>query len=66
MIVLVFAVLTIAPLISEFLLHYTPVNGNSPKKSGHLFTFLYLILMFVVSHVNLIHIYVSIYPKNDY
>ena len=65
-IALVFAILTIAPLISESLLGNAPVNGNSPKVSGYLSLFLYLVLMFVVSHVNLQHIYVSIYPKNDY
>ena len=62
---LVFAVLTVAPLISESLLGNNPVNGNSPKVSGYLSLFLYLALMFVVSHVNLLHIYVSTYPKND-
>ena len=62
---LVFAVLTVAPLISESLLGNNPVNGNSPKVSGYLSFFLYLALMFVVSHVNLLHIYVSTYPKND-
>ena len=65
-IVLVFAILAIAPLISESLLANTPVNGNSPKVSGYLFVFLYLVLMFVVSHVNLLHIHVCTYPKNDY
>ena len=63
---LVFAILAIAPLISESLLGNTPVNGNSPKVSGYLFVFLYLVLMFVVSHVNLLHIHVSTCPKNDY
>ena len=65
-IALVLAILTIAPLISEFLLGNAPVNDNSPKVSGYLSLFLYLVLMFVVSHVNLQHIYVSTYPKNDY
>ena len=64
-IALVFAILTIAPLISESLLGNTPVNGNSPKVSGYLSLFLYLVLMFVVSHVNLLHIYASNYAKND-
>ena len=49
-ITLVFAIHTIAPLISESLLGNTPVNGN---------LFLYLVLTFVVSHVNLLHIHVS-------
>ena len=65
-ITLVFSIHTIASLISESLLGNTPVNGNSPKVSGYLFVFLYLVLMFVVSHVNLLHIHVSTYPKNDY
>ena len=65
-IALVFAILVIAPLISESLLGNTPVNGNSPKVSGYLFVFLFLVLMFVVFHVNLLHIHVSTYPKNDY
>ena len=65
-IALVFAILTIAPIISESLLGNAPVNDNSPKVSGYLSLFLYLVLMFVLSHVNLQHIYVSIYPKNDY
>ena len=64
-IALVFAILTIAPLVSESLLGIIPVNGNSPKVSGT-FPSLYLVLMFVVSHVNLLHIYVSTYSKNDY
>ena len=64
-IVMAFAVLTAASLISESLLGNTPINDTSPKVFGHLFTFLYLILMFVVSHVNLPHIHVSTYPKND-
>ena len=51
-IALVFAILIIAPLIPEYLLDNTPVNGNSPKVSGNLSLFLYLVLMFVVSHVN--------------
>ena len=62
---LVFAILTIAPLISESLGN-TPVNGSSPKVFGNLSFFLYLALMFAVSHLNLLHIYVSTYPKNDY
>ena len=65
-IVLVFAILTIAPLILESLQVNTPVNGDSPKLSGHLFTFTYLILMFVVSHINLTYIHVSTYPKKWY
>ena len=60
----VFVILNIAPLTSESLLGNTPVNGNSPKASVSLF--LYLVLMIVVSHVNLLHIHVSTYPKNDY
>ena len=63
---LVFAIHTIAPLISESLLGNTPVNGNSPKISGYLSLFLSLVLMLVVSHVNLLHIHVFTYPKNDY
>ena len=62
---LVFAILTIALLILESLLGNTPVNGNSPKVSGYLSLFLYLILLFVVSHVNLLHIYVSILWHTD-
>ena len=58
--------LTIATLISDSLLGNTPVNDNSPKVSGYLSLFLYLVLMFVVSHVTLLHIHVSTYPKNDY
>ena len=65
-IALVFAILVIAPLISESLLGNTPVNGNSPKVSGYLFVFLFLVLMFVVFHVNLLQIQISTYPKNDY
>ena len=65
-IALVTAILTIAPLISESLLGNSPVNGNSPKVSGYLSLFLDLVLMFVVSHINLLHIGVSTYPKNDY
>ena len=60
---LVFAVHTIARLISEFLLGNTPVNGNSPKASGYLYLFLYLVLIFVVSHVYVLHIHVSTIPK---
>ena len=56
----------IAPLISESLIGNNPVSDNSPKLSGYLFVFLYLVLMFVVTHVNLLHIYISTYPKNDY
>ena len=63
-IALVFAILTIAPLVSESLLGNAPVNGNSPKVSGYLSLFLYSVLMFVVSYVKLLHIYAS-YPKND-
>ena len=59
-IALVFAILTIVPFILESLLGNTPVNGNSPKLSGYLSLFLYLVLEFFVSHVNLQHIYVSI------
>ena len=65
-ITLVFAIHTIASLILESLLGNTSVNGNSPKVSGYLSLFLYFVLMFVVSHVNLLHIHVSTYPKNDY
>ena len=63
-IALIFAILTIAPLILEFLL--TPVNGNSPKVSGYLTHFSCLVLMFVVSHVSVLYVYVSTYPKTDY
>ena len=63
---LVFAILTIAPLISESLEGNKPVNGNTPKVFGYLSLFLSLVLMFVMSHVNLLHIYVSTYPKNDH
>ena len=57
----------IAAFISESLLGNTPVNVNSPKVAGYLFVFyLYLVLMFAVSHVNLLHIRISTYPKNDY
>ena len=63
---MVFAILSIAPLISESLLGDTHVNGNSPKVSGYLSLFLYLVLIFVVSQVNLLHNYASTYPKNDY
>ena len=66
MLALVFAILTIPPLISESLLGNTPVNGNSIKVSGYLSLFLYSFLMFFVSHVILLHIYASAYPKNDY
>ena len=55
-ITLVFAILIIAPVTSESLLGNTSVNGNSPKVSGYLSLFLDLVLMFVVSHVNLLHI----------
>ena len=65
-ITLVFAIHTIAPLISESLLGNTLVNGNSPKVSGYLSLFLHLVLIFVVSHVNLPHIHVFTYAKNDY
>ena len=65
-IALTFAIRAIASLISESLLGNTPVNGNSPKVSGYLSLFLYLVLIFVVSHVNLLHIHVSTYPQNDY
>ena len=63
---MVFAILTIAPLILESLLGNAPVNGSSPKVSGYLSLFLYLVLMFVVSRVNLLHSYVFTYPENDY
>ena len=53
-IALVFAILTISAVILESLL--TPVNGSSPKVSGYLSHFSYLVLMFVVSHVTLLHI----------
>ena len=59
-------VLVFAPFISESLLGNTPVNGNYLKVSRHLLTFLSLILMLVVSHLNLLHIHVSTYLKNDY
>ena len=65
-ITLVFAIHTIAPLISESLLDNTPVNGSSLKVSEYFSLYLYLVLIFVVSHVNLLHIHVSTYPKNDY
>ena len=65
-IALVFAIFTIAPLILESLLGNAPVNSNSPKVSGYLSLFLYLVLMFVVCHVSLLHIHVSTYLKNDY
>ena len=65
-IALVFAILAIATLISESLSGNTPVNGNSPKMCGYLFVFLYIVLMFVVFHENLLRIHVSTYPKNDY
>ena len=55
-IALVFAILTIAPLLSESLLGNTPASGNSPKVSGYLSLFSYFVLMFVVSHVNLLHV----------
>ena len=63
---LVFVIHTTAPLISESLLGNTPVNGHSPKASGYLSLFLYLVLIFVVSHANVLHIHVSAYPKNDF
>ena len=53
--VLVFAILIIISLISESLIKIgnTPYNCNSGKVSRHLFNlFFYIILMFVVSHVN--------------
>ena len=65
-ITLAFAFHIIAPLILESLLGNTPVNGNSPNVSGYFSLFLYLVLMFVVSHVNLLHIHVSTYPQNGY
>ena len=52
--------------IPQSLLDKNPVNGNSPKVSGYLFVFLYLVLMLVVADVNLVHTHISIYPKNDY
>ena len=61
-IALAFAINTIASLISESLLVNTPVNGNSPKVSEYFYLLQYLVLMFVVSHVNLLHIFVFI-PK---
>ena len=61
---LAFAVHTIAHLISESLLGNTPVNGNSPKVYGYFSLFLCLVLIFVVSHVSVLHIHVSTYPKN--
>ena len=63
---LIFANPTIVPLILESVPCNTPVNGNSQNVSGHLFTFLYLTLMIVMSQVNLLHIHVSTYRKNDY
>ena len=65
-IALVFAILTIAPLISESLLGNTSANVNSPNVSRYFSLFLYLVLILVVSHVNLLHIYVSTNPKIDY
>ena len=65
-IALVFAILAIVPLILESLLGNIPLNDNSPKVSGCLSLFLYLVLMFSVAHVNLLYIYISTYPKNDY
>ena len=44
-ITLVFAIYTIAPIISESVLCNTPVNGNSPKVSGYFSLFLYLVLI---------------------
>ena len=55
-ITLVFAVYAIAPLISESLLGNTPVNANSPKVCGYLSLFSYLVLIFAVSQINLLHI----------
>ena len=65
-ITLVFAIHTVGPLISESLLGNTPVNGNSRKVSGYITLFLYSVVIFVVSHLNLLHIHVFTYPKNDY
>ena len=56
-IALVFAILIIASLISESLLGNISANGDSPRVSGYLSLFLYLVLMFVVSHVNLLNIH---------
>ena len=53
---LVFAVYTVAPLISESLLGNTPVNANSPKVCAYFSLFSYLVLIFVLSQVNLLHI----------
>ena len=50
-ITLVFAIHTVAPLISKSLPGNTPVNGYSLKVSEYLSLFLYLVLIFVVSHV---------------
>ena len=55
-ITLFFAIHTIVLLISESLLSNTSANVNSPKVSGYLSLFLYSVLLFVVSHVNLLHI----------
>ena len=59
------SILIIASLMSESLLGNTPVNDNSPKVSGYLSNFLYLVLLFNVSHVKLLHIHVSACPIND-
>ena len=48
------SILTIVPLISASLLGNTSVNGNSPKVYGYLSLFLYLVLVFLVSQVNLL------------
>ena len=77
--VLAFAILIVAPLISESLLGNTRVTMTIPQKCLDtfspktstisltlMFTELYLIFMLVVSHVSLLHIHISAYPKNDY
>ena len=81
-IVFVFAILTVAPLISEYQLGNTPVTLvvlqkclgtvllNYHKLAQYHYHYflgsLHLILMFALFHANLLHIHVSIYPKNDY
>ena len=77
-IVLGFAILTTFHLISESLLgntHFTMAILQkcctvSSKTSTILFALffwsLYLALMLVVSHLNLLHIHVSTHPENGY
>ena len=79
-IALAFSVLTITHFYFKISTRwYTCYYHNSSKVSGHLFIvnqhniififslylILYLILMLVVSHINLLHIHVSNYTKND-